>query len=186
MNTDILCLRKILAFRVERKFWLHRVTSSSLWCTGLEWAEQNVLGRLPVQTGTSKGCSHFGLQTQPNPTRVSCHFTGTQTQHTSIHPRKTHTHSHCLSIHPTSAWHTSKAPPGRLEERGPCEHGSLLAAFCLHSVKVLYCQDSVTHRPMPKPVSLYSRKSKNAPTAFPYMFGIMQKIYKQFIITVAN
>lgn len=91
------------------------------------------------------------------------------TDTTHKHPptyKKKKKNSLALPLHPpTSAWHTSKAPPGRLEERGACEHGSLPSAFCLHSMEVLYCQGSVTSRPKPEPVSLYSRKSKNASAA---------------------
>ncbi len=51
------------------------------------------------------------------------------TQHTNIRPPETLSHALSLPLRPpTSAWHTSKAPPGRLEERGPCEHGSLPTA----------------------------------------------------------
>lgn len=125
----------------------HLVTSSSLWCKGLEGAGPTVLGRLPTQTETTKGFRIFGILTQHNPTHESCCFTKSQTQHANIRPRKALALTQPLHP-PTSAWHTytSKASPGRLEESGPYVHGSMPAAFCLNSMEVLYCQDSVTQR----------------------------------------
>lgn len=115
---------------------MHILSPNPIYDAGLERAGQNVLGRLPMQGGTSKECLRFGLLTQQNPTRLSSCFTKIQTQHTNIRPRKPLSHTLSLPLHPpTSAWHTSKAPPDRLENRGLCEHGGLLGAFCLHSVK---------------------------------------------------
>lgn len=55
----------------------------------------------------------LGLLTQQNPAHASHRFT--ETQHTNIRPHKTLS----LPLHPpTSPWHTSKAHPRRLEERG--------------------------------------------------------------------
>lgn len=54
------------------------------------------------------------------------------------------------------------------ERRESCKLGSLLAAFCLHSMKVLYCLDTVLHRQTSRPVSLGRRKSKNATTVYSF------------------
>ena len=66
----------------------HLVNSSSLRRNGLEGTGPTVLGQLPTQTETTKGFSIFGILTQHNPTRESCCFTESQTQHANIRPRK--------------------------------------------------------------------------------------------------
>lgn len=96
----------------------------------------------------------LGLLTQQNPAHASHRFT--ETQHTNIRPHKTL--SHCLSTHPLLHDTLPKLIQG--ERQAPCKHGSPLAAFCSHSVKVLYCLDTVIHRPKPRPVSLNRRRFK--------------------------
>lgn len=77
---------------------------------------------------------------------------------------------------PTSTWHTSKAPPGRLEEREApprkaCWQPSVSTAWRSCTART----PSLTGQ-KPKPVSLDSRKSKKATTALTLGFQLWHNL----------
>lgn len=110
----------------------HRVSFSSLRLAAMEQTEQKVLGWQPEQSRPKSDFLYWTQQSRARAEYVSPRY-GVQ----NIHPHK------CLSrgfsIH-SHLPHIQSSGGG--ERRAPCVQASLPAAFCLHSVRVLYWLDT--------------------------------------------